>query len=102
MKISNMVHIQAKSESIGAMEQALIDLEKATQQEPECIFFSFYQSLSNAEHFILLECFASHAALERHMQLPHTVDFFRLNLVARVVVSEISETNLPKRPFAPA
>lgn len=93
---SKIAYIRAKPELGHHLKQALLDLEMATLSEPGCIFFSFYQSLSDAEIFVLIECFADHQALEQHMRLPHTVEFFGMDLVQSIVVSEIAESNIPK------
>ncbi|GAB3356137.1 MULTISPECIES: putative quinol monooxygenase [Giesbergeria] len=98
MTISKIAYIYANPESIQPLQQALLDLEAATLLEPGCIFFSFYQSLSDKKNFVLIECFADQQALEQHMQLPHTVHFFGLNLVQSIVVSEMAQNNLPKTP----
>jgi len=98
VKISKIAYIRAKPKSKIILKQALLDLERATLLEPGCVFFSFYQSLSDVESFVLIESFADHQALEKHMQLPHTVQFFGLDLVQRIVVSEIAESNLPNAP----
>ncbi len=97
MKIAKIAYIRARVGQELVLKQALIELERVTRLEAGCVFFSFYQSLSNTEGFVLIECFASNKALEQHMQLPHTLHFFSMNLVEDIMVSEIAEANLPTK-----
>lgn len=95
MKISKIAYISAKSGMGSLLKDALIDLEKETALEAGCLYFSFYQSVSDSENFILIECFVDVQALDWHMQSPHAVKFFRMDLVKSIVVSDIAEGNLP-------
>jgi quinol monooxygenase YgiN len=79
-----IVHITAKPGSGDAMRAALLALEAPTRLEEGCSGFTFFQSLSAPEHFLLIEEFASAAALALHMQLPHTQAFFARDLVAGI------------------
>lgn len=79
-----IVHITAKPGSADAVRAALLALEAPTRLEEGCNGFTFFQSLSAPEHFLLIEEFASAAALALHMQLPHTQAFFARDLVAGI------------------
>ena len=79
-----IVHITAKPGSADAMRTALLALEASTRLEEGCSGFTFFQSLSAPAHFLLIEEFASDAALALHMQMPHTQAFFARDLVAGI------------------
>jgi quinol monooxygenase YgiN len=72
------------------LREALLALEAATRREPGCVAFTLFQALSEAEDFVLLEHFESAAALQSHMQEPHTQAFFAKQLVAGVKAIDVS------------
>ncbi|MFT3736402.1 MAG: putative quinol monooxygenase [Rhodocyclaceae bacterium] len=67
-----------------ALREALSSLEAATRQEPGCVAFTLFQAITDADSFVLLEHFRDKQALEQHMQLPHTREFFAKQLIAAV------------------
>lgn len=77
-----IVRLTAKPGVAETMRTALIELRAATIAEPGCVEFEFLQSLTDAESFLLIEDFASPAALEAHMEAPHTKGFFARGLMA--------------------
>jgi len=56
---------------------ALLELMKKTQLEPGCIQFEIYQHLENPDCFTLWECWNDKAALQEHLALEHTQEYFR-------------------------
>ena len=85
MSLNNVRRIVRLKSHDGAetrMREALILLQGETVAEPGCVSFEFLQSLSVPEGFLLIEDFASPAALEVHMQAPHTKAFFALDVMA--------------------
>jgi len=86
--VRKIVRIEAKPGLAGAARTALIDLERATQAEPGCREFRFFQALDDEQAFLLIEDFADADALERHLGLPHTQAFFGLNLTASITPIE--------------
>jgi quinol monooxygenase YgiN len=82
--LRKVVHITGKAGAAAPLRAALGDLETATRREAGCVAFTFFQALSAADHFLLIEEFVSDADLELHMQQPHTRAFFSLNLVERI------------------
>jgi quinol monooxygenase YgiN len=77
-----VVRLRVRDGADSDMRRALIDLKQATITEPGCLEFEFLQSLTDAGFFVLIEDFASPAALEAHMQAPHTKAFFALDVMA--------------------
>lgn len=86
--VRKFVRIEAKPGLAGALRAALLDLERATREEPGCREFRFFQALSDDNAFLLLEDFADADALNQHMALPHTRAFFGLNLTASITPFE--------------
>ncbi|HZH10312.1 MAG TPA: putative quinol monooxygenase [Microvirga sp.] len=82
--VRKIVRIQAKPGLAKATRAALLELKQATQAEPGCQEFIFFQALDDESAFLLIEDFASAEALDRHMQLPHTQAFFARDLVAGI------------------
>jgi quinol monooxygenase YgiN len=82
--VRKIVRIQSKPGLAAATRAALIELQHATQAEPGCREFIFFQALGDEGSFLLIEDFASTEALNQHMQLPHTQAFFARDLVAGI------------------
>jgi quinol monooxygenase YgiN len=82
--VRRIVRIQAKSGLAAATRTALIELQQATQSEPGCREFTFFQELSDESAFLLIEDFASAEDLDLHMKLPHTQAFFARDMVADI------------------
>lgn len=80
--VRRIVRLTSRSGAADRMRQALIELRDQTAAEPGCVEFEFLQSLTAPEAFLLIEDFASPAALETHMQAPHTKAFFALDVMA--------------------
>jgi len=79
-----IVRIQSKPGLAAATRAALIELQHATQAEPGCREFIFFQAIGDESAFLLIEDFASAEAFNQHMRLPHTQAFFARDLVASV------------------
>lgn len=69
--------------------EALAHLERQTQAEPGCLEFRFFQSITRATDFVLLEQFASASALQEHLQMPYTKAFFAAQLVESVQAIDV-------------
>lgn len=82
--VRRIVRIEAKAGLASAARAALIDLRRATLAEPGCKEFIFFQALDDENTFLLIEDFASKEALDEHMRLPYTEDFFAKDLVAGI------------------
>jgi len=82
--VRKIAHIRGRAGQVQELRDALAKLERSTRLEPGCVQFSFFQSISDETRFVLLEHFASPAALQAHMELPHTRTFFAAKLVESV------------------
>src|SRR5690349_17921201 len=77
-----IVRLNAVEGAADRMRKALIGLRAETIREAGCLEFEFMQSLTAPHAFLLIEDFASPAALELHMKARHTQAFFALDLLA--------------------
>ena len=80
--LRRIVRLKSHDGAAQRMHAGLIALQRETSNEPGCVEFEFFQSLANQETFLLIEDFASPAALETHMHAPHTKAFFALDVMA--------------------
>ncbi len=87
--IRKIARIAGKPGQSAALRAALVTLEAATRAEEGCMEFSFYQALGAEDEFLLLEEFRDAAALQAHMQLPHTRAFFDAALVEGIQAFDV-------------
>lgn len=79
--VRRVVRLQARPGRAADMRRHLVTLRAETLKEPGCAEFGFYQSITDEEKFLLVEDFASQAALDAHMAAPHTRAFFALDVM---------------------
>lgn len=65
-EITVVATITASSSSVHLVEAALIDVEREVQGEPGCIQYVLYRNNELPNQFIMLERWASAAAMEEH------------------------------------
>lgn len=87
--VCKIARITGKPGQSEQLRQALARLESATRQEPGCVEFTFFQAISDQDSFVLLEHFNNQAALDAHMMLKHTQEFFSAQLVASVAAVDV-------------
>jgi quinol monooxygenase YgiN len=80
--LRRIVRLKSREGAAQRMHDGLVALQRETSTEPGCVEFEFYRSLTAPETFLLVEDFASPAALETHMQAAHTKAFFALDVMA--------------------
>jgi len=87
--VRKIARIKAMAEQSDQLRAALAELELHTRQERGCVEFAFFQAISDQSKFVLLEQFASPAAFQAHMELPHTRAFFAAKLVESVSAVDV-------------
>lgn len=87
--VRKIARIAGKAGQAQQLRAALATLEQHIRREAGCLQFSFYQSISDENAFVLIEHFASQAALHDHLQLPHTRAFFAAQLVDSVEAVDV-------------
>lgn len=69
--------IETTSESIAALTDAIIKMEKATREEAGCIDYTFSVAISDPSCIRISEKWESAEALKAHMSAPHMGEFQR-------------------------
>ncbi|MGQ9898464.1 MAG: putative quinol monooxygenase [Acidobacteriota bacterium] len=67
-----LAHFRAKSEYVAKLRALLTDLIRATRREPGCLQYDLHVATDDPTAFVLIEQWASPAALEAHLAQPHT------------------------------
>jgi len=67
------VHVTIKPDARAAFETAFTECIKATRQENGCIAYDLNRSYEEPNKYINYERWASVAALDAHLNTPHTV-----------------------------
>ena len=70
-----LANITTTIEAIDATRAAIAEMETASQAEPGCISYRFTQEVSHPERMVVVEQWASVAALEEHFATPHMAAF---------------------------
>jgi quinol monooxygenase YgiN len=70
-----VVQFRAKPGQEGAAEAAFDDAIRATHAEEGCIRFALHRVPDEAGRYVLVECWASRAALDEHLATPHIAEF---------------------------
>jgi quinol monooxygenase YgiN len=61
----------AKEGEEAEIERILRTMSELTQQEPGCIEFTVYRSLSEPRHYMLYELYRDEAAFQAHRETEH-------------------------------
>lgn len=70
-QINVIAHIWVKPESLDQLKPTLTLLVTETRKEKGCLYYDLYQSLDDANHFIMNEKWESSEDLGAHMQSEH-------------------------------
>ncbi len=67
-----LAYFRARPEHLAELRAALADLIRATRREPGCLRYDLHIAADDPTSFVLIEEWATQAALEAHMAQPHT------------------------------
>ncbi len=70
-----VVQFRAKPGREAAAEAAFGDVIPATHAEEGCVRFALHRVAGEPERFVLVERWASRAALDEHIATPHLAEF---------------------------
>ena len=87
--VSQLARIQCQPGKAAQLISELQVLETCTRREPGCQEFTFYQAISDASEFVLIERFHDAQALQCHMDADHTQRFFALGWVTAIRVQPL-------------
>lgn len=66
-----IAHYFAKPETADRVAELLEQLGKASRLEPDNLYYEWFRSAGNPQHFVILEKYKSADGLERHRQTGH-------------------------------
>jgi quinol monooxygenase YgiN len=70
-----VVHFRAKPGQEAAAEAAFEDAIRRTHAEEGCVRFALHRVPGEPGRYVLVECWASRAALDEHLAAPHLAEF---------------------------
>jgi quinol monooxygenase YgiN len=70
-ELTVIARVKAKPGKEGELEQALRAAVAPTHEEPGCLRYALHHSTEDSATFLLVERWASMAALEQHRKTPH-------------------------------
>jgi len=65
--------LKIKPGTFDAIREAVMPCIEATRQEPGCISYDLYASVSDSESMIFVERWKSRDALTEHFSMPHLI-----------------------------
>ena len=82
--------IELDPEDVWPAMTAAARMVAATEEEPGCLTYRFYQDISNQQRFRVYEEWADEAALKAHFAAPHMAEFRsklkKLRVIERKIV----------------
>jgi quinol monooxygenase YgiN len=67
-----LAYFRAKPEHLAELRAALAELIRATRLEPGCLRYDLHVAADDPTSFVMIEQWATRAALEAHLAQPHT------------------------------
>lgn len=74
-KLSVLARVRAREEAVERVKQECLALVEPSRAEEGCINYDLHQSLDDATLFVFYENWVSREALERHLEMPHSLRF---------------------------
>ncbi len=68
---------RAKKGSEEGLEKAAREVMAPTHAEPGCLKYSFNRSLEDPSLFVMIECWTTQEALQKHLASPYIQDLFK-------------------------
>ena len=74
-KLTVLAHVYAKEEASEKVKQECLALVAPSRVEEGCINYDLHQSVDDKTLFVFYENWASREALEKHLEMPHSLRF---------------------------
>lgn len=74
-KLSVLAHVRAKAEAAEKVRRECLALVAPSRAEEGCLNYDLHQSIDDKTLFVFYENWASREALERHLEMPHSLRF---------------------------
>jgi quinol monooxygenase YgiN len=94
-----IVEIQSSAESIAALTEAILEMQKATRAEAGCRDYTFCVALEDPGKLRVNECWEDETALKRHLGAPHMAAFSEAMAAARPLDTRIACYEAQEIPF---
>jgi quinol monooxygenase YgiN len=96
--------ISAQVPHLDEVRQVMRDTQQRVREEPGCVSYVFAEALDDPGHFVVMQEWLDHAALERHYRSEAFADYQIAiePLLVRGTELRISETRQTVRPVADA
>jgi quinol monooxygenase YgiN len=74
-KLTVIARVRAKAEALDTVKQECLTLVPVSRAEAGCLNYDLHQSLEDPTLFVFYENWMSRAALEQHLEAPHSLRF---------------------------
>ena len=74
-RLTVIARIKARAGLEDRVREALLDLIPPTRSEAGCINYDLHQSVDDKTLFVFYENWVSREALEKHLEMPHSLSF---------------------------
>ena len=74
-KLTVLAHVRAKEEALEKVKQECLALVAPSRAEEGCLNYDLHQSMDDATLFVFYENWVSREALDRHLEMPHSLRF---------------------------
>lgn len=74
-KLTVLAHVYAGADAVETVKRECLALVAPSRAEEGCINYDLHQSSANPALFVFYENWASREALERHLEMPHSLLF---------------------------
>jgi len=75
MELFLFARLHARPGKHGELQQALFEIQGPTREEPGCLSYGAYRSVSDTDEIHIHTRWRDRGSFERHAALPHTVRF---------------------------
>ena len=74
-KLSVLAHVYAKAEALEKVKRECLALVAPSRAEEGCLNYDLHQSIEDETLFVFYENWESREALEKHLEMPHSLRF---------------------------
>lgn len=74
-RLSVLARVHAREDAVERVKQECLALVAPSRAEAGCINYDLHQSLEDATLFVFYENWTSREALDRHLEMPHSLAF---------------------------
>lgn len=71
MQVVLNIQRKVKPEFVSGLKESFLKCKESTLNEPGCIYYDMYQSLTDSTEFFIAEIWANDGELKKHGETPH-------------------------------